>query len=229
MKNKILMFMMVCAIALSGSINFVNPVEKQSTEISNDVRLAKPLIATAAYYNPASQVISDYVNGANSCIKSIDISGCNSFSQIVDKKLSKGMAYANVTIGGNEALLVTDSTWKEDGKNYSYRAIVYMYKNGKPVEIGKLCSGGTADPIATKDGYIFSADHHRVCKFTIHEGRLFVKELATDVTKNGTTNYGYYSEDPTVNTNIDNNAAAKKQRSLFDQMSNGKTVNFTVK
>ena len=51
-----------------------------------------------------------------------DITGCDTFTQIVDK-LPAGYGYANVTFGGTDALLVTDYTYDNlDGNMAAYNA-----------------------------------------------------------------------------------------------------------
>ena len=80
---------------------------------------------------------------------------------------------------------------------------VFIYdKDGNVAYPGTVQSGGTANPLAVKDGNLYAAGHHFVMKYTVENGKLAVKETAFeefDTDGNaayyyGTTADGQYSQ-----------------------------------
>lgn len=164
-------------------------------------------------------------------VESIDITGCDTFTQIVDKALTKGMGYANETICDNDVLLVSSATYDDlEGANAAIDSIVYVYKDGVPYEIGKVTSGGTAYPITVKDGYLYTGSNHWICKYAIANNKLMIMEhiaIVYDAEGNGT--YYYDSEDGGDYSNFDNKEAEKIYDKLTDEMMNGTVVNYSTK
>lgn len=71
----------------------------------------------------------------------------------------------------HDALLVTDSTYKDGDKIYATAATVYGYdKNGKVVEYGDVVSG-KGYPLSTKDEHLYFGDNDSMTKVTIEEYR----------------------------------------------------------
>ena len=130
----------------------------------------------------------------------IDISGCDTFTQIIDKKLTPGMGYANVKIGDEDALLVCSNVYDDMS---AIDATVFIYKDGAPYEAGSICSAGTAYPLVEGNGAVYSASNHWVCKYTIENGSVIIAEkVASD-------------EDISV-------------QMLYKEMTDGETIHFDV-
>lgn len=163
-------------------------------------------------------------------VESIDITGCDTFTQIVDKVLTSGMGYANETICGNDVLLVSSGTYDNlEGSNAAIDSIVYIYKDGVPYEIGKVASGGTAYPVTVKDGYLYTGSNHWICKYAIADDKLMIMEhvaIVYDSEGNGT--YYYDSEDGGDYSDFDNTEAEKIYDELVDEMMNGTVVNYST-
>ncbi len=167
---------------------------------------------------------------ANEAAPNIDISGCDTFTQIVDQKLESGMGYANVTIGDADALIVCSGAYDNmDGNMAAIDGTIFVYVDGVPTEIGKVCSGGTAYPLAiTSDGKLMSASNHWVAKYLIVDNQLLMVERgAVEYDSEGTGNYEYdriddYSDGSEVVE------AESMVNSMFDQMGDAEVINFDV-
>ena len=134
----------------------------------------------------------------------IDISGCDTFTQIVDRKLTAGMGYANAKIGSEDALLVCSNAYDDmNGNMYAVDATVFIYKDGVPYEAGSVCSAGTAYPLVERDGTVYSGSNHWVCKYSIEDDRVVVNEKVVT------------SDDVSM-------------QKLFDEMCSGEVINFDV-
>lgn len=175
---------------------------------------------------------NEFIKGvAEDCAPAIDITGCDTFTQIVDKKLSDGMGYANEQILDTDVFLVSSGTFEDPdtGKAWAIDATIFEYKDGAPVEIGKVCSGGTAYPLTLKDGYLYSASNHWICKYAIADDQIMIMEKASVVyNTEGNGTYYYESDDGGDYSNFDSAEAEKIFDQLFDEMMNGDIVEFSV-
>ncbi|MBR6159288.1 MAG: hypothetical protein IKQ40_03215 [Lachnospiraceae bacterium] len=160
----------------------------------------------------------------------LDISGCDTFTQIVDTKLTVGMGYANETIGGQDVLLVSSGTYDNlDGNTASIDAAIFIYKDGVPFEVGAVCSGGTAYPLAVADGAIYTAGNHRVCKYTIDGDKLVVTKKAVVVyDEEGNDSYFCEANDGTEVNNSDTVKTKEMFEAMYDEMFAAKIVNFST-
>ena len=165
-------------------------------------------IADYAYVTDGSRLALDYdgvklkftrvKNNSNLNAKRdrINIQGCDTFTQIVDKRLAKGMGYANARVGEKDALLVASGTFDAGGARFAIDAEAFIYVKGAPTKIGEVESGGTAYPLATKAGKIYSAGNHWVKKYALLDERLTIMEEAwVNYDKNGTATYRYSGKD----------------------------------
>ena len=144
------------------------------------------------------------LEAAKDMAPAIDISGCDTFTQIVDKKLTAGMGYTNVKIGDEDALLVCSNAYDDmNGHMSAIDATVFIYKDGAPFEAGSLCSAGTAYPLVERDGAVYSGSNHWVCKYTIEDDRVMIEEKVV----------------------TDDDVADQK---LFDEMTEGEVISFDV-
>ena len=169
---------------------------------------------------------------ADESAPSIDITGCDTFTQIVDTKLSDGMGYANEKIGGEDVLLVSSGTYDNlDGNMASIDAAVFIYKDGKIEEAGKVCCGGTAYPLAIKDDLLYTASNHWVVAYALVDGKLTIaKRSAVVYNEKGYEAYYYEAEDDKDFNNADQVEAEKRFGEMYGEMEEGAIINFqTVK
>ena len=100
------------------------------------------------------------------------IDGCETFTQIVDG-LEKGKGYANAKIGDTDVLLVASGTYSYEEDLYAaIDAEIFYYNDGKPEYLGYVECGGTAYPLAVKDGVLYVGNGHNVEKMTVKDGKL---------------------------------------------------------
>ncbi len=167
---------------------------------------------------------------AEECAPNIDISGCDTFTQIVDKKLSDGMGYANETIGGEDVLLVSSGTYDNmDGNMASIDAAIFMYKDSVPYEVGKVTCGGTAYPLTVKDGALYTGSNHWVVKWTIDGDKLAITKKGV-IVFDGNGNESYYFESSEGDDVVLADTVKTKQQvdDLFDEMMNANVVDFST-
>ncbi len=105
--------------------------------------------------------------------QALDISGCDTFTQIVDQKLTSGMGYANVNIDGTDVLLVSSMTYDNNaGEGEPFMAaidaeIYYYTEEGTIGYMGYVTAGGTAYPLAVKDGKLYVGNNHGMMKVSV--------------------------------------------------------------
>ncbi|WP_028234984.1 hypothetical protein [Pseudobutyrivibrio sp. MD2005] len=158
----------------------------------------------------------------------IDIEGCDTFTQIVDKKLEPGMGYTNIDFGDTNVLMVCSGTYDNmDGNMAAIDATMYIYKGDEIQVLGKVCSGGTAYPLSTDGTYLYTGSNHWVCKYAVTEDGVKILEKASvEYTTDGAENYFYESEDEGDNSNYDSAGAEKKLNDLYDEMFASDVINF---
>ncbi len=127
----------------------------------------------------------------------MDITGCDTFTQIVDK-LPAEAGFANVVVNDVDVLLVTEYIYDYEG-NETYAAIdseVYYYnEDGIPTYAGFVTAGGTAYPLSVKDGKLYAGGNHYIKGYTLSEGKMVIDEEAyVEYDANGEPTY-YVSSD----------------------------------
>ncbi len=176
-------------------------------------------------YDPASFDVSD-VYVAPDQAPATDISGCDTFTQIVDK-LEDGRGYANVTIGDADALLISSGTYEwEAGKNAAIDAEIYIYKDEKPTYLGTVAAGGTAYPLSVKDGDLYVGGNHLMSKYLIDTGVLNELEEAYviyDTDGNGTY---YYKTCNSQFEDYDSETAKSRFDELFAESEGAEVIEF---
>ena len=164
-------------------------------------------------YDPASFNVSD-VYEAPDQTDTIDISGCDTFTQIVDK-LPDGTGYANASIWDTDVLMVASGTYEwEEGKHAAIDAQIFYYKDGVPTYLASVCAGGTAYPLAIKDKYLYVGGNHFMTKYLIDEGS-FIEVEEAYVKYDGNGNATYYYK--TCNSQFEDYDTATAE-SNFDQL-----------
>ena len=147
----------------------------------------------------------------------IDISGCDTFTQIVDK-LEAGRAYTNTTLDGTDVLLIASGAYDDTEGHYNcIDANVYCYVDGAPKYLGSVASNSTAYPITVNNGKLYVGGHHFISKYTVTDNKLVVVETAGETfDEAGNATFYYDSDDGGDYSDIDQAAA----EGLFDQLNN---------
>ena len=162
----------------------------------------------------------------------VDISGCDTFTQIVDRKLEAGMAYTNAPIDKDGALLVASGAFDDlDGHMAAIDAEVYIYSDDSIEYAGYAESGGTAYPLSEKDGKLYAAGNHFVTKYAVTNGKLAVMETARETfDTDGNVTYYYDSDDAGDYSTLDQGEVKKIFEDLWEEYCNADILIFdTIK
>ena len=169
-------------------------------------------------YTPFSHVIGiDF--------SQVDMSRFATFTQLVDN-LYPGMAYANVTLNDTDALFVANGCYDNlDGNHAAIDSSVFIYdKDGNVVFLGTVQSGGTANPLAVKDGNLYVAGHHFVIKCTIGDGGLVLWEAAyEDFDSEGNASYYYGTAEDGGYRPVDDDSFLNR---LFEEAMEAEIIDF---
>ncbi len=202
-----------------------DPANQIIIENGGSVHYYKEEPADAAAYDPASFQVSD-VYVAPDQTPSVDISGCDTFTQIVDK-LDDGMGYANATIGDTDVLLVSSGTYEWDNGEYAaIDADIFYYDDQVPTYLATLSAGGTAYPLALKDGNIIVAGNHFFSKYLIDGGNLIETEEAyVKYDTDGNDTY-YYKTCNAQFEDYDEATAESNFQELFAELEDAEVIPF---
>ena len=155
------------------------------------------------------------------------LEGCSTLSDVADL-LKHGRGYAFVKLNGTQVLLASSGTFNEDGTQAAIDAEVFaLDENGMPAYLGYICSGGTANPLSIKDGYLFSGGHHYVRKTTLKDGALVTDEAGETFDTAGTPSW-YYHPAGGEHFVADQRKAESMMDSLFDEYFDGEVINFGI-
>ncbi len=125
------------------------------------------------------QAVAEAMTGAEEHVP-MDITGCDTFTQIVDR-LPDGSGFANTVIGDTDVLLAAGSVYDCDGSGTlaAIDAEVYYYsKDGVPTYAGYVSAGGTAYPLSVSDGVLYVGGNHFMKKTVMRGNALTVAEEA---------------------------------------------------
>ena len=216
MKKKLLLGLLVASMAMTTGCGWLpffvttnsSPRdEEQTTVVAEPEEEEQQEEATVAEFdNP----FAEYEEAP--LLPDIDISDCDTFTQIVDK-LEPGMAYTNVTIGDADVLLVTNYTKQDSkGNNLANGAILYVYEDGVPTEIQQVVNGGY--PLAVDQGILYFGAEKEMESFTIQDNTfVHVKSAWEDTNLAGETGYFFYEgEEPTVQEDDDSTLQAMQEQ-----------------
>ena len=161
----------------------------------------------------------------------IDINGCDTFTQIVDKKLEDGMGWTNTDFGDTNVLMVCSGTYDNlDGNTAGIDATFFIYKDAVPKELGKVCSGGTAYPLAKNDVYLYTASNHWICKYIVTEDGVKIMENAmVEYDSDGKETYYYVSQESGTSSEISQTEAEELFYGLYEEMENAEVICFDTK
>ena len=236
MKKRIIVTLFATVIAASlvgcGSGKSEDASNEVSTEVSsleeteNSEETVEPQEETET--EPTETSIEFIKQAADETAPDIDISGCDTFTQIVDKKLEAGMGYTNIDFGDTNVLMVCSGTYDNlDGNMAAIDAALYIYRDDSIELLGKVCSGGTAYPLATDGTYLYTGSNHWVCKYAVTEDGVQIMEKASvEYATDGAENYFYESEDGGDYTNIQQAEAKNILDDLYDEMFEAQVINF---
>lgn len=219
----VILVVVLCVVNLSGGKN-KDPremMQNQTQETTKEESVAAETVKEEA--TEATEVAEAPLEVATA--PDIDITGCDTFTQIVDRKLEDGMGYANVTIGEEDVLLVSSGTFDNgDNLQAAIDATVFIYENGMPKMIGKISCGGTAYPLAVKDGLLYSAGGHFVQTNTIEDGRFQLYEHNwEEFDEDGNVKYFYESSEGQDEVNSEVNL-----QNMFEDYAAAEIIGFTV-
>ncbi|MCR5687428.1 MAG: hypothetical protein K6G58_05345 [Lachnospiraceae bacterium] len=138
---------------------------------------------------------ADYLGILPDHVREISTEGCDTFTQIVDRVLTQGQGYANVRLGDTDVLAVAGATFSGYGEDAAVDAEIFRYADDGTIEyLGYLQCGGTANPLAVKDGMVYTAGHHYVGKHTVTDGKLVTIEEAWETYDGSRTFCRTYSD-----------------------------------
>lgn len=186
-----------------------------------------------AIYDPAKQIGANIPDDEDAHVP-MDITGCDTFTNIVDK-LQPGQAYANAQICHQDVLLVSDYTYDYDGDGKRMVAIdadIYTYDaDGKLLYLGYVTAGGTAYPLAVDDRNLYVGSNHWMKKMiTTEYNILAVDEAATvEYDTDGNATYYHTSEVATVNQDTEGKVEDDTWLNLFfENYANAEIIEFNV-
>ena len=160
----------------------------------------------------------------------VNIDDCDTFTKIIDKKLEDGMGWTNEDFGDTSVLMVCSGTYDNlDGNMASIDATIYIYKDAVPTELGKVCSGGTAYPLAKNDVYLYTASNHWICKNIVTEdGIQIIEGVMVEYDSTGKETYYYASQEGGDSSEIGQTEIEEIFNNLYEEMGNAKVLSFDI-
>lgn len=158
-----------------------------------------------------------------------ELKDCTTFQEILDKRFMLGSGYAETKLGGTEVLLLSDGLFQSaDGKGAAVNTELYGYKDGAAAYLGYVRGGGTATPLAVKDGCLYAAGHHYISKITVKDGGLVTEEEAWQTfDKLGNAAY-HYSSGGGEPLNISPAEAEASFNRLYGEYMEGEVLEFEI-
>ena len=165
-------------------------------------------------YDPASFDTSEVYTPEKHQVSTV-YEGCDTFTQMLNKEENKGKGYTNVKIGDQDVLLMVDQTYEyEPGKNAAIDAEIFYYADEGPAYMTYVQAGGTAYPLAVKDGLLYVGGNHFMIKYTIRGDKLEVaEEVYVNYNSEGDASYYYRTGDSSF---ADHDAAEAEE--AFERM-----------
>ena len=211
-----------CLTFTDDDVAEVTPVDKDT--IINDMAAV-----VENMYIVNSEILRQGLYKTDVYTSQISLDGCDTFTDVVDKNLVNGQAYANITLDGTDVLLLSDDAFEFEGSTQAVSAEVFCYNGGTPAYAGFVRSGGSADPLMINDGKLYAAGHHYAGKFTMTDGQLVIAAEAFETFDiNGSPIYHYASDDGGDYTNLDQDTAKKAFDDLFSEYMEGEIIEFSI-
>ena len=159
----------------------------------------------------------------------VPLDGCDTFTDVVDKNLGNGQAYANITLGDTDVLLLSDDAFEFEGTAQAVSAEVFYYNEGKPAYAGFVRSGGSANPLMINDGKLYAAGHHYVGRFIISNGEVEIDgEAYVTYDVDGNPTWHYNADGGTDYSTLDQESAQKAFDDLYAEYMDGEIVEFSI-
>ena len=199
--------------------------EESNTQAAADVPAAAETVSDDTSYDPEAFTVSD-VYMAPEQTGNTDITGCDTFTQIVDT-LTDGMGYANVTLGDTDVLLVSTGTYEwEPGSFAGIDAEIYCYRDQAPAYLGTVSAGGTAYPLSVKDGQLYVGGNHFMSTYLVDGGYLIETEEAyVQYDSHGNGTY-YYRTCNSQFEDYDEDSAKDRFDDMFTAMGSAEMISF---
>lgn len=126
-----------------------------------------------------------------------NIGGCDTFTQIVDRKLENGWGYANEPVGDTDVFFVSNGIFNDaDGNAQAMDSLLLIYKDGVPAIVGQVSSTSTSCPVSIKDKVIYAGGNHGAEKYTVLNNEFVRTEAAwVEYDSDGKETYYYQSGD----------------------------------
>ncbi len=192
-----------------------------------DIEIKEETFVDSFEYDASSADSSAEGDDGDSELKPMDVSDCDTFTQIVNK-LKPGQAYANDKISDTDVLFITSGTYDNDGVEAAIGAEIFYYSDDDPhpTSLGIVEAGGTAYPLAIKDGLLYVGQGHGLEKYAFKDGKLYVAEaVEVEYGDGGKESYSYSKDGEVVEK--DNEAAEKKFSEFFEDLETASIVEFS--
>ena len=230
--KKMMVGSMTAVLALTAILSGCGKTEKTgmaSKAVSEETQADAGTIAETkkgkGTYDPASFNVSD-VYLAPEQTASVDISGCDTFTQIVDK-LEAGKGYANVTVGDEDVLMVAGGTYEwEQGVFAAIDSEIFVYKDGKPAYLATVSAGGTAYPLSVKDGNLYVGGNHFMSKYLVDSGFMIETEEAYVLYDTDGNDIYYYKTCNSQFEDYDEATAESRFNDLFEEHEGAEVISF---
>ena len=209
--------------------------EEAVADDTKEAEIAEPKlpdIDVELYDDPEAYTIKSIKAIAEEYAPDLDVTGCDTFTQIIDNRFTTGMGYANENILDEDVFFVSSATFTyEENLEGATDAALYIYKDDEPYpyEIGKVISGGTAYPLTLYKGYLYTASNRWICKYAVSDHKLRIMEKASVCYGPEETEYYFYeSEDGGDYSNFGSDEAKAIYDKLFEEMANGTMIPFST-
>lgn len=159
-----------------------------------------------------------------------EFNNCATFTDMLNQKFAFARGYTNTQLDGTDVLLLSDGLFEMgDGTGAAVNTEVYCYKDGAPYYLGYVKCGGSANPLAEKDGKLYAAGHHYIGKITVTDNELVtVEEAWQTFDKKGNATYHYNSDDGGDYSSLVSEEAEKLFDALFNEYVEAETVKFNI-
>lgn len=161
---------------------------------------------------PAEESEADYLGIVTDHKQKTSQKGCDTFTQMVDKTLKDGQGYVNTDLSDTNVIIVSENTFGGYDDDAAMEGEIFCYADDGIKYLGFVQAGGTATPLAVKDGAIYTLGHHYAGKHTIKNGKLVTVEEAWS-TSDADGNEIYHS-----NTGDGTKADSAKAKEVFDKL-----------
>ncbi len=232
MKRKLITFFIMAVVLSITACKTESTQEDSSTNIALEVESEDANLSASTETSSEissidlSETSPELLFDGSTVSPDINLSDCDTMTQVVDSKLENGMAYTNATIGDTDVLLVASGCYDNlDGNMAAIDATIFAYDHSAIKEVGKVASGGTAYPLCLKNGNLFCASNAWIAEITIKNGEMIL--LAESWVEYGIKDNGedaYYHYDATAESC--NEIDESEFLSIYDQLADAEILNF---